>query len=310
MQTSAVRPHAPQPQPSPLNAREKWILAIVCLSAGIAAFATHWIPDDVTRVVLGVLLAAVYLACTLYIRRSSSLRKFWELSFAFFVLAVTLVLNNSIPGFVGTSILHSPPDAGNPLASTASGTVVVQLLGTFFAIALVIASTLVTGRGLESVYARPGKPGGWLIFAIVFFVAFYVFIATLPLRPDSPAQRLLPTNGPLTFDRILALTPALIVISLANGFEEEFVTRGLFLQKYNALFGARIANILQAMVFASAHAGITYTPSAVLFIVVVVFPLGLFAGYLMRQTNGVFAGGIFHGALDMAIYLPFLSFTS
>jgi hypothetical protein len=31
---------------------------------------------------------------------------------------------------------------------------------------------------------------------------------------------------------------------------------------------------------------------------------------VMRATDGVLAGGIFHGALDLAIYLPFLSYTS
>jgi len=310
VQTSAIGPHVLEEQRSRLNTREKWLLAIVCLFAGIAVFATHWIADDVTRIICGVVLAAVYLGCTLFARRSRSLQQFWELSFAFFVLAVILVLNNSIPGYVGTSILHSPPDDGNPLASTVSGTVVVQLLGTCFGIALVLASTLVTRRGLGSVYARPGKLGVWLVFSIVFFVAFYAFLASLPLRPDSPAQRLLPTNGFVTFDRLLMFTPALVVISLANGFEEEFVTRGLFLQKYDVFFGPRVANVLQAIVFASAHAGVTYTPSAFVFIVLLVFPLGLFAGYLMRATDGVLAGGIFHGALDMAIYLPFLSFTS
>src|SRR6516165_5854151 len=99
MQISAVRPQVPEEQRSHLNTREKWILAVVCLFAGIAPFATHWIPDDVTKIACGLLLAAFYLGCTLYTRRSSSLRQFWELSFAFFVLAGILVVDNSIPGY-------------------------------------------------------------------------------------------------------------------------------------------------------------------------------------------------------------------
>jgi hypothetical protein len=87
-----------------LRAGEQWILAIASVFAGIAPFAAHWIPNDVTRFVCGVLLAAVYLALTLYVRTSSALRQFWELSFAFFVLATVLVLNDSIPGYVGTYI--------------------------------------------------------------------------------------------------------------------------------------------------------------------------------------------------------------
>jgi len=310
MQAAAVGSSLAEAPRSHLNAGQQWMLAIVCVLAGIAPFAAHWIPDDLTRIGIGVVLAAGYLGFSLYARTSPSLRQFWELSFAFFIMAVVLVLNNSIPGYVGTYVLHSPPDAGNPLASTISGTVVVQLLGTFFSAGLVIALTLASRGNLGSIYARPGNRGAWLVFAVVFFVGVYVLLATLPLRPDSPVQRMLPANGPVTLDRLLGLTPALLVISLANGFEEEFLTRGLFLKKYNWFFNPRVSNVLQAVVFSSAHAGVTYTPSALLFIVVFVFPLGLFAGYLMRATNGFFAGSIFHGALDMAIYLPFLSFAS
>ena len=70
------------------------------------------------------------------------------------------------------------------------------------------------------------------------------------------------------------------------------------------------ANILQALVFAYAHAGVNYTPDALVFILLAVFPLGLFAGYLMRHSNGVVAPAIFHAGLDIPIYLAFLTFVS
>jgi membrane protease YdiL (CAAX protease family) len=166
------------------------------------------------------------------------------------------------------------------------------------------------GNDLSSIYVRKGVVGRWFVFAIVFFVVFYVFLASLPLRPDSPAHRLLPESGSVTLGRFLALSPALLLVSLANGFEEELLFRGLFLQKFEVFFGARAANVLQAMVFASAHVGISYTPNFVVFAVLLIFPLGLFAGYLMRATKGVITPSIFHGALDMGIYLAFLSYAS
>jgi hypothetical protein len=81
------------------------VLAVACGFAGIAPFAARWIPNDITRIVCGLVLAMVYFAFTLYARRSPSLRLFWELSFAFFVLATDLVLTGSIPGYVGTFLL-------------------------------------------------------------------------------------------------------------------------------------------------------------------------------------------------------------
>jgi membrane protease YdiL (CAAX protease family) len=43
---------------------------------------------------------------------------------------------------------------------------------------------------------------------------------------------------------------------------------------------------------------------------VLAFLLGLFAGYLMRTTNSVLVPGIFHGAVDTAIYLAFLTYAT
>ncbi|MGN6813008.1 MAG: lysostaphin resistance A-like protein, partial [Thermomicrobiales bacterium] len=114
----------------------------------------------------------------------------------------------------------------------------------------------------------------------------------------------------LSLAHLLALTPALLVVAFTNGFEEEVLFRGLFLEKYQALFGFGVANMLQAAAFAIAHVGISYTPAALFFIVVLVFPLGLAAGYLMRATNGITVPVIFHAALDLAIYLAFLSYVA
>jgi membrane protease YdiL (CAAX protease family) len=292
-----------------LNFSSRAILGIVCVAAGVAAFAAPWISNDpATKIAYGFVLCVVYLALTLLVRRVSALQPFWELSFAFFILAFSRWLN-SLVGFAGTAILHDPPNAGNPLASTISGTVTIQLLGTLVAIAPVILSTVVTGRGLRSVYATRGTLGGWFVFAVLFFALFYVFLATLPLRPASPANQLFPTNGPLTVARIVDLTPALVVVSLSNGFEEEFLSRGLFLQKYETFFSVRTANALQAIVFSIAHVGVTYTPVLLIFLVIV-FLLGIVAGYLMRKTNSVLTPAIFHGALDMGIYVAFLTYAT
>lgn len=299
----AVAPH------QQLNFSYRAILGILCIAAGIAAFAATWISSDpAIRIAYGFVLSAVYLVITLVVRRVSALQPFWELSFAFFILAFSRWLNTLV-GFAGTAVLHDPPNAGDPLASTISGTVIIQLLATLVAIAPVILSTVMTGRGRASVYATRGTFGRWFLFAVVFFVVFYVVLATLPLRPGSPANQVFPTNGPLTVARFVGLTPALVVVSLSNGFEEEFLSRGLFLQKYETFFSVRTSNVLQAIVFSIAHVGVTYTPVLLVFLIGV-FLLALFAGFLMRRTSSVLTPAIFHGALDMGIYIAFLTYAT
>ena len=291
--------------PAYLGVGQRLGLAVVCLCLGIFPFA-RWIPGDSVRIAY----VAVLLAFALFARSHPFARKYWELAFAFAIFGLVAVLDGFVNGYVGTSLLHDPPNGGNPLASTVSGTVVIQLLDAASAIVPVVVLTRISGQDLGSISVRKGVLGRWFVFACVFFVLFYVFLATLPLRPDSPAHRLLPENSALTLGRFLALSPALLLVSLSNGFEEELLFRGLFLQKYERFFGAPVANTLQAMVFTSAHVGVAYTPNFLLFAVLLIFPLGLVAGYLMRATNSVITPGIFHGALDMGIYLAFLSYAS
>ena len=100
------------------------------------------------------------------------------------------------------------------------------------------------------------------------------------------------------------------MLCLSNGLQEELLFRGLFLQRYQNLFGNLGANLLQATVFAIAHAGVSYTPIGFVFLFVVAFPLGLVSGYLMRTTRGLLAPVIFHAGLDIPIYLGFLSYVS
>lgn len=293
-----------QEQRSHLDAGKQWMLAILCLCGGIAPLAARWLTGDVARIAYGLVVAAVLLALTLLARRSPAVRRFWQLSFAFFVFAVVQVLNNSIPRYVGVDVMHQPPTSGNPLASTIAGSIGIQLLDTAIAIVPIVLLTVASGQDLGSIYARRGQLGRALVIAIVVFAAFYVVTARIPLH------RLFPTNGVITPARYLALTPALLVLVLSNGFQEEFLFRGLFLRKYNSFFGIHVSNLLQAAVFVVAHAGVTYTPVAIVFLIVFVFPLGLLCGYLMRISDGVLAPAIFHAGADIPIYLAFLTFVS
>ena len=211
---------------------KQWVLAVLCVCSGLAPLAARWIPVA-SPGSHGLLITAVFLALTLLARTETPPRRFWELSFAFFIFALVQVLNNSVAYF-GIYVLRDAPVEGNPLASTVFGTVGIQLLGTLVAIVPIVALTKAAGLELGSIYARRGKVGPRFALAIVVFVAFYVMTAT------GHSQRAFPTNGAVTLSRVLALTPALLVVAISNGFQEEFLFRGLFLQKYNAFFGARV----------------------------------------------------------------------
>lgn len=283
----------------------RWGLAALTLVAGVAALAARSIPGVTAQVIYGVAVAALLLGLSMMAKRSARLAPYSRLPFVLFVFAVVQVLNNSIPPFVLTNVLHEQTSNGNPLASSVAGTVVIQLVEAVIAVGAIIVLVRMAGLDLGSIYARFGRFGAAHVIAIVAFVGVYLVIGLSPT-----AHRMLPIQGEMTLGRYLALTPALLIMVISNGFEEEFLFRGLVLQPYTALFGWFGANILQALIFAFAHVGITYTPNALFFILVAVFPLGLVAGRLMRHSDGVVAPAIFHAAVDIPIYLAFLTFAS
>jgi uncharacterized protein len=279
---------------------KKSLLAIVCILAGAIPLDYGFISNDLARFTYTVVVAVAYLAFTLMARKKSSLRRFWELSFAFFVLALVGVLNN-LSHYFGTYILNSPPVSGDPLASTVTASVIVQLVETLVAIVPIIVLTKAAGMPLSSIYARKGRLRGLFFATIVVFV--FLFIVT-----GIHQFGFITSKGSVTLSKYLSLAPALLIMVISNGFQEEFLFRGLFLQKYNAFFSGPVSIFLSAIVFGIAHLGVTYSASSIIFILIAVFPLGLITAFLMRRTNGVVTPAILHAGFDILIYWAFLSY--
>ncbi|HET9646953.1 MAG TPA: CPBP family intramembrane glutamic endopeptidase [Microlunatus sp.] len=280
----------------------RWVLAGFCLISGIACLAGRWIPGGmVVRIVYGLVVAALLLAVALMARRRPA-PAFSSLAFAFFAFAVVQLLNNSVPLWLGTTLLHRPPVTGDPLGSTVSATVWIQLLETAIAAVPILLLARWWGEHRSDLYLEVGKIGRWQLVAVAVFIACYVVTAA------GLTGHLFPVRAPVSLERFLTLTPVLLVLCLSNGFQEELLFRGLFLRRYQNIFGPVAGNLLQATIFAIAHAGVVYTPIAFVFLFVVAFPLGLIAGFLMRRTRGMLAPVIFHAGLDIPIYFAFLSY--
>jgi membrane protease YdiL (CAAX protease family) len=304
MDVSSARSQRSDEFSTALSVSQKSLLAVLCLVAGGLALSMRYVPGAALRIVWGLVVAAVFLGLALSLRQRPSLRRYWELSFAFFILSLFVVLDNTVPTSVATAILRNPPLPGNPLASTIGGSVIVQVVEVVITLVVVVGLTKAIGGSLGSISLQWGSFGRALIIGIAGFVFFYgLFLIR-------PASKFFPTHGAMTTSHVLALTPALLTVVLSNGFLEELVFRGLFRRKYDSVFGPYLANVVQAAIFALAHVGVAYTPFGLLFVALIVFPLGLLLGYLMRSSNGIVAGSLFHAGADIPIYLAFLSYVS
>ena len=302
--TPLSEPTSPeQAGPGPSRGQQ-WLLAVLSVSAGAAALAPRAVPSELGKVSLGIVVAVLLLLISLVLRRSAYPRPYWGLAFAFFIFAFVQVLNNSVPYLVGTYVLNQQPVTGDPLGSTVAGTLIIQLFETAIAVIPVVGLALAAGWERSTVFAQSGKAGLWLAISITAFVLFYLATTSGHLA------RIFPTNGSVTLARTLPLTPALLVLVISNGFQEEFLFRGLFLRRYLSFFGTRAALVVQSLVFSIAHLGVMYTPSAIIFVTIIVFPLGLLLGYIMRSTNGILSSAIFHAGTDIPIYLAFLTYVA
>ncbi|BAI60832.1 hypothetical protein MCP_0760 [Methanocella paludicola SANAE] len=105
--------------------------------------------------------------------------------------------------------------------------------------------------------------------------------------------------------------PAILVIVILNGIREELLYRGLFLKKYEPVFGPIVSNVLQALIFSLSHTvagrgAIAYTSFTLAF-VVITFLLGLALGYLMRRTDSLLGPVLFHAGTDIPIFMGIIS---
>ena len=284
-----------------LSAGGQLLLFALCVLAGATPLCARWIPGAAARSIALAMITIGYAAIAVLVDRRDRLRPYSPLASAFLVLSLVQCGNELVRWF-NLVALHQTPVGGNPLASTVTGTVVVQLLETGVAVALVLGLTRLFDRGRELTYFEPGRIRVLLVLSIVVFA----FVMVAMARHGS---RFIPMHVGIAPARYLALTPTLAVLAISNGFQEEILFRGLFLRRYEAYFPFWAALILQALVFSIAHLSITYSSlGAALFTLLFALPLGLVAGVLMRATKGVLTPSIFHGALDIPIYLAFLSY--
>ena len=285
-----------------MPAGQRAILAVACVAGGFAPLAAGYLPAGPVRLAYGVLVTVVLLGLALLARRSSRWRRYWEVPLALFGLALFILADTYVPGFVRSQLLHETTVPGNPLASTVWGTVIIELDELVLTALAVLVVLWISRSSPASIYVRTGRFGRAYLIGIVGFVALY-FLTFRALSHTS----FIPVHGTIDFARYLNLTPALLIAVAANGFLEELMFRGLLMSKLNVAFGPYLSTVVQAAIFASWHVGVTYTSSAVVFILLIVFPLGLLGGYLTRSAGSILPSSIFHAGLDLTIYLGFLS---
>jgi membrane protease YdiL (CAAX protease family) len=235
-------------------------------------------------------LVAALLAAALLARRTSQFKRYWQLLYGLFVLAVAVSADwFTALALISTHAVNTSTPAGMALQKLSDGVVIS---------AVVLLLTRASGSSLGSIYVQKGKLRRSIIIGLVTFGV--AAVTSMPI-----AQVMFRAQN-LTLARMLPWLPWILIFVLANATAEELMFRGLFLRKLEPLFGPFLANCLIAIVFTGLHATVTYTSDQMMFLVALL-PLALAWGYVTQRTDAVWGSILFHAGMDIPIVLGLLS---
>lgn len=276
----------------------------VFMLCGLSIFAVPVFLVDLYKILYMIIITVAFLISYLWARREERLQKYQQVVLAFFIASLAIILQ----------IYWSAGD-------TVEGIVFNKLISTIIIVTTILVLVWATSRDLDSLYLKKGDlRQGAITGTIVTFasktrryahssittitgtIVTFAFVITAV-----PFSIWLFGGQEVTMDRLLSLTPWITAFVLLNGIREELLFRGLFLKKYESFFSPDMSNVLQALIFASAHLLASIDVFAIMLLVLTFF-LGLVFGAVMQKTDSIIGAVICHAAADVPYILAVFSF--
>ncbi len=227
-------------------------------------------------------LTAFLLVVTLLLRRSEMGKEYWLVFYVLFVAGAAVLLSTLFSGNLLKLFWLTP--------ASPSWIAVAKLSESLWRVITILVLMAMIGADQRSMYLKGGNLSLGLAVGIAGFVGF-AGLAFIPLA-----------NQGGMLNKLLSLSPWILIFVLANGFTEELLYRGLFLKRYEPFLGKGLSNLLAAIVFTMIHLQVTYVSDVVRFLLIV-FPLALVWGYLMQKTDSLWGSALFHAGADCMIIL-------
>jgi membrane protease YdiL (CAAX protease family) len=226
-------------------------------------------------------LTATLLIIALFLKRSERGRPYWPAFYVFFVAAAAVLISSlfsdDLMGLFKQSI------------TTPQGIATAKFSESILRVIPILILMPLMGFDWHSMYLKKGKVRLWLPIAIASFIVFPVL-----------AYFAINSNQAGMLEKLLSLWPWIFLFVLSNGFMEELLYRGLFLQKYEPFLGKGLSNILTAIVFAIMHTQVTYAAEMILFLTIVLV-LSLIWGALIQKSDSLWGAVLFHAAGDSLV---------
>lgn len=281
-------------------ATERWVqrvgLALLFLLFGLVIFVvfSHMRPmlPQTADLIGRIVMSAAFLAAALLARRSRRLERYWPVLFACFVASVATAIDYYLPSRDWLlQLLHVSID-------TPVGLALDKLDSSVVIVASVIGLTLISGSDLSSLYLQKGQLRKSLTIGLIAFI--------VAAAGAIPVAQLFFGARNLQLGQVWSWLPWILIFVFANAFNEELLFRGLFLKKYGPLAGRFCANLVITIPFALHHAGVSYTPDALMFLAILL-PLSLAWGFVMQKTDTLWGSVLFHAGTDIPVVLAIFS---
>lgn len=204
---------------------------------------------------------------------SNVLYGFFSISVGFLLARYTFWFRQFIPGVVQNSLLGW---SISKLEEAIPMTLSVILLGRR------------NGETLRSLYLTGGKIGRNLLLGVA-------------ASSLSAVQYVVMNGASFSFIQLMMWIPWLAIFSVSNSLMEELMFRGLFLRKYEELFGEYQSNLLISAVFSLSHAALLPFMGVQMLIIFIVF---LFIqayvwGYITQKTGSLWGAVLAHAVADI-----------
>lgn len=275
--------------------RTAWF--IVLSGCGLLVFLvfSHFYPfyTGKTDVNGRIVAAGVFLALALFARFNTRFRKYWLLPFAYFAALAAI----SVDYYLSLSRWIRP--ALGLYAESPAAWTIEKLESSILGILIVLGLNLLAGQRLSALYIRRGN---LRLGLRVGAAALAVMIASV-----IPVAGTFFKGQNLTWERILAWAPWVLVYILANAGNEELLFRGLFIGRLEPFLGKFGANLATTIPFVLAHSYTRYATDTTVFLALQLLPLSLAWCWLMQKTNSIWGSILFHAAMDIPLVVGLFS---
>ncbi len=249
------------------------ILAIMLV---VSATLFPPISSNLKLIIRLVLLAVFFVSWRIFHRAGNIKAK--DLAFAFLALNLAFLIFSFFP-----------TDIYNLNHETSRGFALLKLSDAVIISAILILTFIFSGYSWDSIFLAKGQLVLGLIIGLIFFIAFgYLAI-------NNPEHKMEPGFIQRNYKWIL-------IYVLSSGFMEEFLYRGIFLEKLNAYFHPVWSIILLSICFAAPHLMVNFTHEVLIFSGYI-FALGIICGLAMQYTKSIVAPTLIHAGADLLIIL-------